>query len=321
MDKSLRLSYIDWAKVICILLMISCHAGQKGLILDMTYQFHMPLFFIISGMLFRSKGLITELKLFGLPVFLFGLVKIFYSFFLLMLGGGASLAAFNVIISESFKSLLFSSSISWFQGYWFVITLLLMRILMNNSLINRFKVTIALMCIIWSTIEPFFLIPDYITSFKPYHIISCFPFFITGMLLKDKNINIIKGTFECKCIIMFVFIILTFIQGRVDLCYYQYGFNYLILFTNALLGSYIILNLVSVFPTRKYIQSLSTGTFLILGLHGLMYGYINKGIQMLSINNPYTPFLTGLIVCVLLLPIIQILEKYCPIVLGKSRKI
>lgn len=320
MDKSLRLSYIDWAKVICILLMISCHAGQKGLILDMTYQFHMPLFFIISGMLFRPKGIIMELKQFGFPIFFFGIVNMIYRISKHMLGG-ASLVASNEIMSESFKSLLLPSSISWFQGYWFVITLLLMRILMNNNLVNRFKVSICLMCIIWSSIEPFFLIPDYITSFKPYHIISCFPFFITGMLLKDKNINIIKGTFECKCIIMFVFIILTFIQGRVDLCYYQYGFNYLILFTNALLGSYIILNLVSVFPTRKYIQSLSTGTFLILGLHGLMYGYINKGIQMLSINNPYTPFLTGLIVCVLLLPIIQILEKYCPIVLGKSRKI
>lgn len=320
MDKSLRLSYIDWAKVTCILLMICCHAGQKGLILDITYQFHMPLFFIISGMLFRPKGVILELKLFGFPIFLFGVVKILYSFSKFLLDG-ASLTAYNIIISESFKSLLFNSSISWFQGYWFVITLLLMRILMNNSLINRFKVTIALMCIIWSTIEPFFILPDYITSFKPYHIISCFPFFITGMLLKDMNINITKGTFECKCIVAFVFVILTFFQGRVDLAYYQYGQSYLILFINALLGSYIMLNLMSLFPTRKYIQSLSTGTFLILGLHGLMYGYINQIIKFLSINNPYTPLLTGLIVLVLLLPIIVILEKYYPIVLGKSRKI
>lgn len=60
MDKLLRLSYIDWAKVTCILLMICCHAGQKGLILDITYQFHMPLFFIISGVLFRPKGVILD---------------------------------------------------------------------------------------------------------------------------------------------------------------------------------------------------------------------------------------------------------------------
>lgn len=69
-----RVSWIDWAKVICIWLMVSCHAGQKGMLLDLTYQFHMPAFMIISGLLFRPKGVLKELKSFGFPIVCFGVI-------------------------------------------------------------------------------------------------------------------------------------------------------------------------------------------------------------------------------------------------------
>ena len=73
-----RLSWVDYAKVICIYLMIACHAGQKGLILDMTYQFHMPAFFIISGMLYRQKGFRKEILSFGVPILFCGMLSLGY---------------------------------------------------------------------------------------------------------------------------------------------------------------------------------------------------------------------------------------------------
>ena len=86
-----RLSWVDYAKVICIYLMIACHAGQKGLILDMTYQFHMPAFFIISGMLFRQKGIIKELVQFGVPILFCGVLCMGYS-----VASGFALSGFDV---------------------------------------------------------------------------------------------------------------------------------------------------------------------------------------------------------------------------------
>jgi fucose 4-O-acetylase-like acetyltransferase len=60
---SQRYNWIDWAKTIGILLVIM---GHGGLVSDeykqFIYSFHMPLFFIISGYLFKSLPLKDRLK-------------------------------------------------------------------------------------------------------------------------------------------------------------------------------------------------------------------------------------------------------------------
>lgn len=202
MMQNQRIDWIDWAKVICIYLMVVCHAGQKGLLLDITYQFHMPAFLIISGMLFRPRGIKNEIKLFGIPIFLLGGVNLLHKLLHAFVKSDLNLFSFidksQFIIGESVKSLLFDSTISWFQGYWFVITLFLMRILMNNRYVFRRKEIIAVCCVIWCCVESFIEIPTWIISFKPYHIISCLPFFIIGTLIKEKGLCVLKGNWYIK---------------------------------------------------------------------------------------------------------------------------
>lgn len=56
LDKKKRIDYIDMAKGIGIILMIIGHMPVKNeYIKNLIYCFHMPLFFIISGYLFRYK--------------------------------------------------------------------------------------------------------------------------------------------------------------------------------------------------------------------------------------------------------------------------
>lgn len=57
MDKltAKRLDYIDVAKGIGMLFVIFAHVNYTPKLLILTYSFHMPLFFIISGMLFDRK--------------------------------------------------------------------------------------------------------------------------------------------------------------------------------------------------------------------------------------------------------------------------
>ena len=61
-----RIDYLDYAKGICIILMVACHAfasaGKYGhqieamaLSRSIIYQFHMPAFFILSGMFFKKE--------------------------------------------------------------------------------------------------------------------------------------------------------------------------------------------------------------------------------------------------------------------------
>lgn len=317
-----RILWIDWAKVICIFLMVACHAGQKGMILDMTYQFYMPAFFIISGILFRPKGIKNEMVTFGVPVLLYGGINIMYRLGLLFVKSGFDVSTIlsqgQIVVIESFKSLLFDSSMSWFQGYWFVATLILLRILMNCRFIREAKTALAVACFIWCCIEHSFVLPDWCMAFKPYHVISSLPFFVTGMLVKEHKLDVLKGSFELKAFGAFAFMVLTLIQGRVDFADYFYGVNYVIAFINALLGSYLLYNVCSYFPCRSYIKTLSTGTFMILGLHGILYGYLIKGMQILTIYSHYAPLLVALIVCMVLYPFIRCSERDFPLLLGKS---
>ena len=50
-----RIEYIDFARGFAMLLCIIGHAGVTGLVRGYIYSYHMPLFFIISGMVYKNK--------------------------------------------------------------------------------------------------------------------------------------------------------------------------------------------------------------------------------------------------------------------------
>ena len=262
-----RIVWIDYVKVVCIWLMVCCHAGQKGLILDITYQFHMPAFFIVSGILFHPKGKWITVKSFGIPVLVFGYVNVLCRY---MYGMYDDVG--REIIASWFRGYLFPSEVSVFQGYWFVLVLLLIRLLMEVDWIRRRKNWILIACIAWCCVETYIDVPQLIIGFKPYHVISCLPFFVTGMIIKESKIDVMRGLFEIKILAAAVFFILMLIQGRIDLSEYHYGVNYSLLYINALLGCWLLCNVCLLFPRRRWIELLSTGTLLILGLHSIMYG-------------------------------------------------
>lgn len=312
-----RIAWVDLAKVVCIWLMVCCHAGQKGMILNMTYQFHMPAFFIISGILFRPKGIWVTVKSFGIPILAFGSINllrcIVFDFYKNHAWGGVIPLIYNWL-----KNFLFTTDISVFQGYWFVLTLLLMRLLMEIEVMRRLKVWIALACLLWCCIEPYLGISAMVTSFKPYHVISCLPFFVLGMVIKEKKIEVIRGSLEMKSVGAVIFFIITLIQGRIDLGGYIYGYSYLLLLINALIGSWLLFNICSLAPQRVWIQNLSTGTFLILGLHSCIYWCLLGGFHCyLGLYNTYLPLLVGLLVLGVCYPLIIWCEHKCPLILGK----
>jgi fucose 4-O-acetylase-like acetyltransferase len=318
-----RLSWIDWAKVICIWLMICCHAGQKGLILDLSYQFHMPAFFIISGFLFHAKGIKKELKGFGIPIIFYGIICLCYRLLIIIsksdnIDVGEITTRCLLILKVSLKSLVVSSEISWFQGYWFVVTLMLIRLLMEWHIFVEYKYMIAALCVVWNSIEPYMNVSPLIMGFKPYHVISCLPFFVLGMVVKEKQIKLDTGRAEYKLIAASLFFVLTLIQRQIDLSIYCYGYSYIICFLNACLGSWLLFSTTSSLPQCNWIQTLATGTLLILGLHGILYGYVTSFFhKFLGLNGFYIPLFVGLIVLGLCFPLIMWLEKKQPLLLGK----
>lgn len=55
MNTGKRILWIDYAKSICIYLVLLGHAHASQPVTDFIYTFHMPLFFFLSGCLFSFE--------------------------------------------------------------------------------------------------------------------------------------------------------------------------------------------------------------------------------------------------------------------------
>ena len=55
LNQNKRMDTIDIAKGICILFVIFAHVNYTTEVLVLIYSFHMPLFFILSGVLFKRE--------------------------------------------------------------------------------------------------------------------------------------------------------------------------------------------------------------------------------------------------------------------------
>lgn len=181
------------------------------------------------------------------------------------------------------------------------------------------KLWLALACVVWCCVEPYLQVPTEVKGFKPYHVVSCLPFFVVGMMIKEKKLDVMRGSFEIKLASFFIFFVITLLNGRPDLAGYMYGTSYGMFFLNALLGSWLLFNLCRLAPIGRYwLTSLATGTLLILGVHGWMYPIILSIFHHLGWHHPYSPLLTGLLVLAICFPVIRYLESRCPLLLGKS---
>lgn len=70
-----RENWIDWAKAICIYLMVAGHSNISSTFHGFIYLFHMPVFFIISGILFHDKKWMDLVKMTFIPMLFFNLVN------------------------------------------------------------------------------------------------------------------------------------------------------------------------------------------------------------------------------------------------------
>ena len=127
-----RLDYIDIAKGFAIMLMVFGHtfsAHQETMIMVWIYSFHMPLFFLTTGILYRikeKKGLKQRIKLnkkiltLLLPFFLWNTVYQLFISILSILGGESAKAT---LLSNIRIVIQLQGSAMWFLPTMFLATL------------------------------------------------------------------------------------------------------------------------------------------------------------------------------------------------------
>lgn len=86
------MEWVDWTKIIGIFLVTLGHGNLVSVELNtFIYSFHMPLFFILSGILFKYRNFIESLKkgwhTLLVPYFIINLIILTYTSILLILKG------------------------------------------------------------------------------------------------------------------------------------------------------------------------------------------------------------------------------------------
>lgn len=285
-----RLNWIDWAKSICMFLVIigHCHISDSDqFVVQYIYSFHMPLFFFISGLLCkRDIGLLTvkkDLRFLILPYFTYGLIYIF-----------VDVIRTKTLEFVGMQDKLFSLLIGLDAGIgpiWFLFALFFSKqLFLLIKVMKRYSFVLYMFFVIIS----FFL--TYFISISHYN----FPFFIDSAILglpflivASETDRIWKSVMRQKgilraCISMcffFISVYLCYLNGKVVIADCIIGKSIWLYFISSFLSIISLLLLCTLLDRIKwkFVSFTSYGTIVTLGVHGIF----------LTVFNYYLPVIMG----------------------------
>ena len=281
-----RFIWIDWMKTIGMFFIIWGHFFSVGH--KYAYEFSVPLFFLISGMLSKNeKDNIVFLK------------KIFWNLFIPML-----IVCSIIFIANSYVKYrdgvfemkdiplfiygIFVGKYNSLETCWFVYTLILLKVIFQYV-----RKSIVLFVLLGVFISIAFYLNNYVFSeIRPVPnaliaVSTAYPWFLLGYLLKDYKEKIDEVN-----------------DKRI------------------LFGLFFICLIVAVFSISKMVefdfninQTISVGSILILGFHTKLILLFTSFIQDRTLLDVFF----SLIILIAFVPIIQVCESYFPLILGKYR--
>lgn len=312
-DDKKRIVWIDWAKSICIFLMVVGHWTSNSTLLLYIYSFHMPALFAVSGILFKPHSWINTILSFAIPVAFFSFVNII---FLLCIGE----LCINQLLSKDvlfrFFHFRYGLGEGFYCGDWFLWALLGLRLFYGDIssllIMRRYYFIICTCIVVYMSIEEYMISID--TLFRGWYIgrfVPSMPFFCLGFLMKDIGLKHKETSLLTMCLLGTAMLALPVIIGHCSINSNSYGLSYVLFFINASLSSLFILLLSDYMPKMKFVSIISKGTLLILGLHIPIMRTLD--IILPSCMHDYLPFLV--------LPLcyypILLLDKWCPALLGR----
>lgn len=223
----------------------------------------------------------------------------------------------NYSISEIFSNSVFISLSNEkspiFNGLWFIVVLCIIKMLLCLDYKKHYKIiSICLLSVL--------LILDvlgirfggrlYISK-----LIFSFPFVAFGLYLKEHNIIPCFHRKRYLSLIIITFLCIALVNKCCDIYSTNYGYGYCIAFIGAVLGSLSLYSLVDFLPKNSIIQTISSGTLIILGLHAPLLGLISRVYP--EFLKPIYFILAPLIVILLCYPVIAFCLKYCKWMLGR----
>lgn len=319
-----RIIWIDWAKTILIYLMVVGHCNPVPLHAEIFYAFHMPAFFIISGLLFHVHTLGRTIKNIVVPVCFISMVNaLFFSIPKILKGTLSTSVLFHNWWLQYF-TVDSGANLCLFGGVWFIVVLLICRLCMYFlvKLPNSLLWGGIVFCILFMGIEPYISIPQTIKNSYLWLVIPSLPFFVLGYMMKGKLEKLMqKWNLKAALLFTLLFLILCLYIGRCDIYGNNYGKSYILFFFNAILGSSIFFGFCNYLKRNDSIEIFSKGTLLILGMNMFFRNISKIIINVFHIDSLFghdiIPWIQGLFVILLCYFPIKLLLKRTPYLLGK----
>lgn len=331
-----RINWIDWVKAWCMTVVVFDHTPHDGspFLLQFLAATNLSSFFFISG--FLKKPIISQreaLKKYAycllIPYLIYN--AIFYPYWLgktyIEQGGALS---FSVSIKPIIGTLLgqLNSSFSCeLNGVtWFLLSLFLMHWI--TDVCNRQKdgktwmLCISLMAMILYGANKHYHYAPYL----PFHgLVRCIPFFFLGNVVRQYSFlkdTCLKKEFIIGIIALSISLILFYWHIQENNIFIHITLYFIVCF-------FSVIAIIHLWRCADKIKSriviyISIGTMVIFGLHRMLIGCINFGIENFSHQNDivyewYTSLLIALAITVILLPLIIYAKRHCPILLGKKK--
>lgn len=330
-----RINWIDWAKAIAITIVVFGHIPEDKNSFLMSYilQFHMPLFFFISGFLTKEEVFsVKTLKKYWhnliIPYFCYNIIYLPY-WTIRHLSESSNINWYDIY--KPILGTLFMQHESYFceplnGATWFIAVLLVFKIFLSIcNLGRRGKYLIIFMILLCSS--SYIINEEYrfLTSLPSVGLLRCLPFFFLGYYANRKQwiMNSTNYKDSIKCFFGFSISVLAFLISKGQYSFLVWGFIYWIICLFAIWGFFSLCKMLDHIHSHV-ITNLSIGTIVILGFHWILIGTTNYTLAKILHSNDgikyqwYTAIFLSIAFVTILYPIIILFIKKAPFMLGKS---
>lgn|SRR5574344_384104 len=277
-----RIVWIDWAKTIGIMIVVFCHVPQYNTLeKHFLFTMQMPLFFMLSGYLHKVPNAFNDSikkywKTLIIPYLLFQLIFVPY-FLVREYFDGQNLSDYYHFILLPILKCFLGTPLD--GPTWFLYALLIMKMLADCAIRSYFRyIIIFLFCLVSIFISSLFNSDDITNiSFTIDSMFDFLPFFFLGYFIKNAHNNFFSISDGENIIINILRAILLLVASLLILVYQPQGYVYnrLVFYSVGILGSFVVIDICKCFTPKYFIEVLSKGTIVILGLHWMFIGFFN----------------------------------------------
>ena len=332
-----RIGSIDIAKAIGIILIVIGHIQSNENFTHFIYSFHVPIFFIISGYLYKKTEKLSEYvkkkaKTILIPYFIFGAISLIYWFVIeryfreQIVNPWIPVA--NLFLAQAGEYNFIANAALWFLPCLFCTELIfdiLKRITKNEKVFLLGIILISAIGLIYNKL-------DFVSL--PFELNTAFVavgFYYLGYVWKNKFEQNFKSKINKnwqKVTIAIVCLIITFIFSQINngiSMYGEYYNNYFLMYTCVILGSLAVFMISEIIAKNKILEFIGKNTLIIMCIHEPIKRVVIKLMSMATKipeitlrTNFLWIILITIILMIILVPFILIINKYFPFFLGKT---